>query len=79
MNLDARLPANLAALSVGVTPQVFNYWRRTGKVTPDEAGTYRYGDVLKAEAAVRRSKKSHRKPRGEWALLNINSAGMTPA
>ncbi len=74
MNLDARLPANLAALSVGVSPQVFNYWRRTGKVSPGEDGRYRYGDVLKAESKARRSPKSHRKPRLDWASLNVKSA-----
>jgi hypothetical protein len=62
VDLDARLPAYLAARLVGVTKQTFNYWRATGKVTPDEAGTYRLGDVLEVERATRRSPNSRRKP-----------------
>ncbi len=79
MNLDARLTAQLAALAAGVTKQTFNYWRTSGKVTPGDDGMYRYGDVLKAESRTRRSGKSHRKPVGDWAAADINSAGMLHA
>jgi hypothetical protein len=60
VNLDARLTAQLAALAVGVSKQTFNYWRASGKISAGDDGCYRYGDVLAAEAATRRSPKSHR-------------------
>ncbi len=61
VNLDARLTPQLAALAVGVSKQTFNYWRTSGKVTPGPDGRYRYGDVLTADRATRRSGKSHRR------------------
>lgn len=63
MNLDARLPAHLAAHVAGVTKQTFNYWRTSGKVTAGDDGLYRLGDVLAVEAATRRSPNSRRGPR----------------
>jgi len=59
-DLDARLNATTAAQAAGVTKQTFNYWRRTGRITPDAAGTYRLGDVLEVERAMRNSLRSSR-------------------
>ena len=73
-NLDARLPAHLAALAAGVSKQLFNYWRTSGKIRPDEDGLYRYGDVLAVEADMRKApQSSRRRPatgRGSWAELD---------
>jgi len=73
VNLDARLPAHLAALAVGVKKQLFNYWRASGKIRPDENGLYRYGDVVALEAQMRRHPQSRRRPAsgaGSWAELD---------
>lgn len=60
MDLDARVPARFAADRIGVSKQLFNYWRRTGKVTPDDHGRYRLGDVLEVERQTRRHPNSRR-------------------
>lgn len=60
MNLDARLTPQLAALAAGVTKQTFNYWRTSGKLTPDAKGEYRLGDVLKVESETRNNPNSRR-------------------
>ena len=65
MDFDRLLPAAEAAIRANVSKQVFNYWRRTSKVTPaarDEDGRalYRTSDVLAAERTTRRSPYSHR-------------------
>jgi hypothetical protein len=78
MNVDARLNAQLAALAAGVSKQTFNYWRSSGKILPAEDGTYSYIEVMRVEAAMRRSSKSHRKPQ-RWALLDRNSSGLPVA
>jgi hypothetical protein len=74
VNLDARLPAHLAARVVGVSRQLFNYWRSSGKIEPDARGMYRYGDVVVLEAAMRRDPRSSRRPVGrpaaDWATLD---------
>lgn len=76
MNLDARIPAYLAAKAVGVTKQTFNYWRTVGKVTPDEYGNYRLGDVIAVERDTRRSPNSRRGPRRHnWTNQGHNSNG----
>lgn len=70
MNLDARLPAYLAARIAGVTKQTFNYWRSCGKIAPGEDGTYRLGDVLAVERDTRNnpnSRRGARKPTSELA------------
>lgn len=60
MDLDVRLTATQSAHLVGISKQLFNYWRTAGKVTPDAAGLYRWGDVLEAERQTRRAPQSHR-------------------
>lgn len=60
-NLDVRLTATQAAAAVGVSKQVLNYWRSSGKLTPGPDGRYRYADILAAERATRRSGYSHRR------------------
>lgn len=72
MDLDRLLPATEAAMRANVSKQVFNYWRRAGKVKPAEfdkrgRALYRARDALKAERDARRSGRSHRRPLGEAA------------
>ena len=61
---DAKLPAHLAARLVGVSRQLVNYWRTSGKLKPAAHATrgyvYRIGDVLELERATRRSPNSRR-------------------
>jgi hypothetical protein len=80
VNLDARLPAHLAARAVGVSRQLFNYWRSSGKIQPDARGMYRYGDAVALEAAMRRDPRSSRKPVGrptaDWAALDRKPGGV---
>ncbi len=85
-NPDVRVPAWFAIKRLGITKQTFNYWRTSGKVTADDNGEYRWGDVLAAEKATRTNPNSRRgiqlRPADgarSWPTLNINSAGMTPA
>lgn len=63
-DMDARLPAHLAAATVGVSRQLLNWWRRSGKLKPvgvrGRQPLYRLGDVFHVEAATRRSPRSHR-------------------
>lgn len=74
VNLDARLPAHLAALAVGVSRQLFNYWRTSGKISPDERGLYRYGDAVLLEADMRRNPRSSRRPQRDWASIDRKPA-----
>lgn len=60
INQDARLRPAEAARYVGVSKQLLNWWRRDGKIRPDERGRYRLGDVLQAERATARCKRSSR-------------------
>lgn len=64
-DLQELLPASIAAKRAGVSRQVFNYWRKTGKVRPvgvvNGHAVYRLLDVLKAERDTRRSGRSHRR------------------
>lgn len=66
MDLDAKLPANLAALKAGVSKQTFNYWRRKGYVKPAATDRrtgkplYRVGDALAVDARISASPLSHR-------------------
>ncbi len=60
-NLGARLTATQAAAAVGVSKQVVNYWRTSGKLERGTDGLFRYADVLNAERAARRSGYSHRR------------------
>lgn len=63
-DMDARIPAHLAAATVGVSRQLLNWWRRSGKLKPvDNSGRqplYRLGDVFHVEATTRNSPRSHR-------------------
>jgi hypothetical protein len=63
-DLDARLPAHLAAAMVGVSRQLVNYWRSAGLLAPvavrGRSPLYRLGDVLAVEAQTRRSAQSRR-------------------
>ncbi len=79
MNLDVRVPPWFAAQFAGVSRQLLNYWRTSGKITPGDDGLYRLGDVLEVEARTRRSPTSSRRPRKDWAALDVNSAGMPHA
>lgn len=83
-NLDVRVPAWFAIKRLGVTKQTFNYWRETGKITPDDNGEYRWGDVLQVELDMRKSPQSRRgtkqrQPTRDWAALDVNSNGMQHA
>lgn len=60
INLDARLRPVDAAQVAGVSKQLLNWWRRDGKIEPDERGRYRLGDVLEAERLTARCKRSSR-------------------
>lgn len=80
VNLDARLPAFLAAKAVGVSRQLFNYWRSSGKIKPDERGLYRYGDAVLLEAKMRRNPHSTRRPAAgprSWDELDRNTTALT--
>lgn len=65
-DLDARLPAHLAAAMVGVSRQLINYWRKSGRLKPvDHNGRqplYRLGDLFDVERETRHSPQSHRCP-----------------
>lgn len=60
MNLDARLTATEAAMAVGVSKQVINYWRASGKISADKHKRYRFGDVIQLEARMRKAPQSSR-------------------
>lgn len=80
-NSDVRVPAWFAIKRLGVTKQTFNYWRASGKIVPNEAGEYRWGDVLQVELDMRQSPNSRRgttvkRPARDWAALDANSNGM---
>lgn len=64
MDLDAKLPAHLAAAMVGVSRQLINDWRKRQLIKPvtmrGRSPLYRLGDILAVEAATRRSPNSHR-------------------
>lgn len=66
MSPDDLLPAAIAAQKAGVSKQLFNYWRSSGKVKPAEVvnghPVYRLGDVRKVERVMRRSSQSRRQP-----------------
>jgi hypothetical protein len=61
---DARLPAHLAARLVGVSRQLINSWRASGRLQPvgrrGRSPLYRLGDILRVEADTRRSSQSRR-------------------
>lgn len=63
-DLDARVPAHQAAQLVGVSPQLVNSWKQSGKLKPcgkrGRSPLYRVADVLHVEASMRRSPQSHR-------------------
>lgn len=53
MDLDVRVPACRAAELLGMSPQLFNHHRRSGRFTPVN-GAYRLGDLVDAEVTIRR-------------------------
>lgn len=61
---DDLLPASIAAQKAGVSKQLFNYWRRSGKVQPAEEinghPVYRLRDVKRVERVMRNSSQSRR-------------------
>lgn len=61
MDLNARLRPAQAARAIGVSKQLVNWWRSTGKLSPDAQGCYRWGDVLAVERDTRRSMRSSRR------------------
>jgi predicted site-specific integrase-resolvase len=60
VNPDARLRPADAARVLGVSKQLVNWWRRTGKIQPDQRGRYRLGDVQRVERQTAGSKLSTR-------------------
>ena len=63
-DMDALLPAHMAAEKCNVSTQLFNWWVRTGKLKPvDNEGRplYRLRDALNVEKQMRRSGQSRRK------------------
>lgn len=76
-NLDVRVPPWFAIKRLNVTKQTFNYWRTSGKITPDDKGEYRWGDLLEVELRMRKSPMSRRGVtlRTSWDALNTNSSG----
>lgn len=59
-DLDALVTPSQAARAAGVSKQLFNWWRISGKVKPTECGRYRLREVLNIEKQMRRSPQSHR-------------------
>jgi hypothetical protein len=63
-DFDTKLTADLAAERVGVSKQLLNYWRATGKLpVVGRRGTqplYRLGDVLIAESSARAVPRARR-------------------
>jgi hypothetical protein len=60
VNLDAHLTGSQAAKAAGVSKQLINYWRTSGKLPRQADGKYKLGDVLTTEARMRNSVQSHR-------------------
>lgn len=60
VNLDARLTRKEAAERIGVTPAAVGMWKVRGKLTTDESGRYRLGDVLEVERETRHHPNSRR-------------------
>jgi predicted site-specific integrase-resolvase len=64
-DLDAKLPAHLAARLVGVSRQLVHYWHTAGHLTPVAVSgrqpLYRLGDLLAVERDMRNSPHSHRR------------------
>ena len=60
MNLDARLTRAQAATYLAITPATITMWKQRQKITTDEHGRYRLGDLLEVERDTRRSPNSHR-------------------
>lgn len=60
MNLDARLTRAQAAAYLRISPATISMWRYREKITTDNQGRYRLGDLLEVERDTRRSPNSHR-------------------
>lgn len=64
INPDAHVAASDAAWYLGISRQLLNYWRTTGKVEPvrhvGRRPLYRLADLVEVERAMRRSPQSHR-------------------
>ena len=63
-NLDAQVRAADAAKYLGISRQLINYWRSSGKIRPvartGRNVLYRLRDLAEVELAMRRSPMSHR-------------------
>jgi len=64
VNLDAQVPASDAAWFLGISRQLLNYWRTSGKVQPvahhGRRPLYRLADLVEVELTTRQSPRSHR-------------------
>lgn len=60
MNLDARLTRAEAATYLRISPATISMWKYREKITTDELGRYRLGDLLEVERATRRHPNSRR-------------------
>lgn len=64
MNPDAQVLAADAAKYLGISRQLINYWRTSGKVQPvarkGRNVLYRLRDLVEVELTTRRSPLSHR-------------------
>jgi predicted site-specific integrase-resolvase len=64
-DMDALLPAHMAAEMCNVSRQLFSWWVRTGKIEPvarrGRTPLYRLGDAFDVEAQTRQSAQSRRK------------------
>jgi hypothetical protein len=67
VDLDARLSRKQAAEQAGVSPATVGMWKARGKLTTDEHGRYRLGDVLKVELETRyHPNNRRRRPGAGW-------------
>lgn len=63
-DFDALIPAHMAAVRVGVSRQLINYWRTSRRLRVAEVcggqPLFRLGDVLEAESSARAVPRGHR-------------------
>lgn len=60
MDFDARLTRAQAAAYLRISPATISMWKYREKITTDEQGRYRLGDLLEVERATRRHPNSRR-------------------
>ena len=53
MDLDTLLTPSQAARALGISRQLFNDWRRRGRITANADGLYVYRDVAELERVTR--------------------------